>query len=293
MFENVLGTMDAYAADWTSNTVISGIVSNLQNGVNALLEGEQDQKAGSIIATEKKTQARTTLEETAVAISNAGKAYAVAANDIDLKGVCRLTVTKLRNAKDVDLIAYCQNLYDSINSSSANLAPYGASVANITALQTAITNFTTLTGKPATAISAVSAATQSIAVQVKNLKTLLNDQLDPLMTQFKTSNVNFYNQYESSRVIHDIGVHHTVILKGFIYGEGSVALAGALVKLTGSAVRQKITEAGGLYNFIRLHTGTYTCTISAPGYVTQTTTITVIQNGTVETNFTLVAVATQ
>ena len=291
MFESVASTMNSFDTVWAANGVISAIVTNLQSGLSALLGGQQNQTAGSKGVTQTKSQARTILEGTAMAVASAGKAYAVSDNNLVLKETCSLTASGLDKAKDVDLIAICQNLYDAVNPFAASLAPYGATSTSLSALQTAITTFTALTGKPASAIAAVSAATEGIEIEVKAIKTLLNEQLDPLMMQFKTSNPAFYNQYMASRVIHDIGIRHTVTFKGFIYSAGNVALPGALVKLAGAALHEKITGTTGAYEFTRLHTGTYIFQISAAGFVSQTKTIVVTENGTVETNFILVAAA--
>jgi hypothetical protein len=62
-----------------------------------------------------------------------------------------------------------------------------------------------------------------------------------------------------------------------------------LVELTGDAKHHKTTDATGHYKFTRLHPGTYTITVSRTGYATQTKTIVVKENGTVDTDFTLVA----
>ena len=293
MFESVGVTMNTFHSAWTGNAIISAVVTNLQSGVSVLLGEQQSQTTGSKGITQTKAQARTTLEESALAIANAGRAYAVSVNNLVLKGSCNLTASGLSKAKDVDLIAACQNLYDAVNPFATSLASYGATSASRSVLQTSITTFTTLTGQPASAIAAVSAATETIELQVKAIKTLLNEQLDPLMMQFKTSNPTFYKQYTASRVIHDIGVRHTVTFKGFIYSAANVALAGALVKLAGAAPHEKTTGADGFYEFARLHTGTYTLNVSATGYVSQTKTIVVTENSTVETNFTLVVVGAQ
>ena len=152
MFESVLSTMNANKSAWNSNVVISGIVGNLQSGITSLLDGEQNQKTGSEGVTQTKTQARISLEGIALGVSDAGKAYAVAETDLVLKAVCNLTSTKLIKAKDVDLIALCQNVYDAASPIVSSLIAYGTTAANVTALQTAITNFTNLSGQPASAM---------------------------------------------------------------------------------------------------------------------------------------------
>ena len=288
MFESVLSTMNAFKNVWTANMVISDLVSNVESGVETLLAGEQQQKTSSKGITQKKAQTRSTLEETALAMAHAGRAYGVQINDTQLKVVCKLSASELRNAKAVDLIAVCQNLYDAISSFAADLALYGVTSTSLADFQTAIDAFTKLTGQPASAMAAISAATKSIELQIKTIKNLLDEELDPLMTQFKTSEPIFYTQYMSSRMIHDIGVRHTVRLKGIVYSAGGKALASTLVKLSGASEREKTTAKDGSYKFFRLHTGTYTITIKATGFITQSKTFDVMQNGIVENDFVMV-----
>lgn len=78
---------------------------------------------------------------------------------------------------------------------------------------------------------------------------------------------------------------------GFIYDNHSHALVGASVNLSGAATHHKTTNATGEYKFTRLHPGSFTITVSASGFVTQTKTVNVTANGTEHIDFTMVAVA--
>ena len=97
--------------------------------------------------------------------------------------------------------------------------------------------------------SIVSNATLTLTQHFAATNALLKQLLDPLMEQYKTSNPDFYNEYKSVQVIHDIGHRHTVLFLGFIYDNHNHALAGALVKLTGSdRPHKKITRARASIN---------------------------------------------
>ena len=117
---------------------------------------------------------------------------------------------------------------------------------------------------------------------------LFKKLLDPLAQQYKTSSTIFYNQYTAGREVINTGHRHTVTLSGFIYNSSNNALANATVALTGTASHTKITNANGQYKFTRLHTGTYTLTVSVAGYTTQTHNLTVSANGTLHTDFIMV-----
>ena len=156
-------------------------------------------------------------------------------------------------------------------------------------------------GAPGLQQSIVAHATITLEQHFTAADALLKNSLDPLMEQYETSNANFYNQYHSARVIHDIGHRKTVMLEGFIYNAAGHAVAGASVSLTptlsqgegGVASHHKITDATGHYKFTRLHIGSFSIKVSAAGYVTQIKTVDATQNGTIDTDFTLVATGGQ
>ncbi len=289
MFKAILVVLNSFPTVWNSNATINAVVIAFQNLVNGLVSSEQNQRTGTVGVTLSKGQTLDALINIALAVADAGYAYAVSVSNMTLKQSCTLGRSTLARAKDVDVIALCQNVHDAVNPFAASLTTYGATSATIINLQNAINAFSSITGQPANARAAVRVATESIATQVTAGKKMLSEQLDPLMTQFKTSQPVFYEQYFAAREISNIGHRKTVILKGIIYTGSNVPIMNADVKLSGIATRKKITGADGVYKMTRLHVGTYTLTVSVTGFITQTKTLTVTQNGTVTTNFVLVA----
>jgi len=85
------------------------------------------------------------------------------------------------------------------------------------------------------------------------------------MEQFKTSNVPFYTEYHSSRIIVNIGSHKETILEGVVTN-GTSPIAGITVKLTGTKKR-KLTKANGKFRFMKLQPQKYTITATGTGYV--------------------------
>jgi hypothetical protein len=206
-----------------------------------------------------------------------------------LKASCRIALSDLTHAKDNDLVGICQNVYDAVNPYVANMAAYGATTGSLAALQTAISSFAGLIGTPRSLRTVSIDATIDIDQHLKAAKAVLTDQLDALLVQYQTSNSHFHNQYTAARVILNIGRRKTVILQGIVYsGSTNVILAGALVKITGAAEHEKFSKVNGSYKFSRLHIGTYVITISKAGFVTQSKTLVVVQNGTIGTDFVMV-----
>jgi len=296
---NHLNMMDAtdqllttFNAVWSTNVAVAGIVTTYRSHLVALNANDTLQKTISTGVTLTKAEAKLAMVNAAIAAANAGKSYAGVTNNTNLFAQMTQTKTGIMGASDTDADDICQNIHDNLNPYIANTVAYGATTATQTNLQNAINAFSALIGKPRVQQTIVRNATITIAEHFAAANALLKGQLDTIMTQYESSNAPFFNEYMSARVIIDIGHRHTVILKGFIYDAHNHALPHVLIELTGTAKHKKITDATGKYKFSRLHAGTYTLTISTAGFVTQTKTIVVTQNGTVENDFILAAAIT-
>jgi hypothetical protein len=135
----------------------------------------------------------------------------------------------------------------------------------------------------------------NIDLHIRAVKALLNEQLDTLISKFKTSSASFYNQYTTARSVTGYRHNHliTVDLKGFIYNQYKMPLTSVLTCLSGETSCQMFTDKDGTYRFERLHTGTYTITASLACYITQTKTIQVMENGITEIDFVMLPLDNQ
>ncbi len=288
MMDAVNQVLTSFNSSWNTNAAINGMVVTFRSHLTALNANDTLQKTLSTGVTQTKENAKAAMINAAILTANAGRAYAAVTSNANLLAQMSYTSSDLKRATDTDADDICQLIHDNLNPYIANISAYGATTATQTALQNAITAFSNLIGTPRQQKAIVVHATITIAQHFSAANALLKDQLDAALIQFKASNAAFYNQYMSARVIVDAGHRHTVTLRGFVYGSDNTALAGATVSLTGDDSRHKVTDATGAYTFTRLHTGSYTLTVSANGYATQSQTIDVPENDTVETDFSLV-----
>lgn len=288
--EQVLNTT-AFAAIWNLNPVMVTAVGTFTGHLSAINANDTVQKTSSAGTTQTKDAAQKAMAKAAVKACNAGRAYATIAGNTVLFDQMSHTVSEITNAPDTDADDICQNIHDNLNPYIALMGTgYGATATTQTALQNLINTYSGMIGKTAVQKAIVADATLTLEQHFTAEDAVLKNSLDTLMEQYELTNASFYNQYHSARVIHDIGHRKTVILEGFIYNAAGHAISGALVELTGDATHHKTTDATGGYKFTRLHIGTYTIKVSAAGYVTQSKTIVVKENGTVDTDFTMVAV---
>jgi hypothetical protein len=292
MYDAVSQFLNTYNAVWSGNSTIAGMVTAFNGHISVLNASDMAQKTITKGITETKKQAKLTMANAAMVIAKAGKAYASATNNLTLAANFNYSLSDIKEARDTDADDICQNIHDALQPFIASTSAYGANAASQTALQNAINAFSGLIGKPRSQQTIIINATLTIAQHFDAANALLKDQLDPIMAQYKTVNAPFYNQYNAARVIVDIGKHHTVILRGFIYNSTtSIPIENATVKITGSSANEKITDATGIYKFVRLHPGDYTISVYAEGYGTQTKNLSVKQNGVIDTDFKMIPIA--
>jgi hypothetical protein len=292
MYDAVSQFLNTYNAVWSGNATIAGMVTTFNSHISALNASDMAQKTITKGITQTKMKAKITMANAAMVIAKAGKAYANATNNLTLASNFNYSFSDIKNAKDTDADDICQNIYNALQPFIASTAAYGANAAKQTTLQNAINAFSLLIGKPRSQQTVSINATLTIAQHFDAANALLKDQLDPIMAQYKISNAPFYNQYNAARVIVDIGKHHTVILRGIIYNASTnFAVENATVKITGAAINDKLTDTTGIYKFVRLKPGDYTITVSAPGFGIQTKSLSIKQDGVVQTDFKMVPIA--
>ena len=288
MYEGTEQILITNNAIWGSNPVVSAVVTTLTSFINAINATNLVQKTSSIGTTITKQTAKLDMATATIEVANAGKAYAKAIANPVLYDEMNITQSDIIRTADIDAEAICQAVHDNILPFITSTGAYGANSTSLANLQSLITTYNLLMGTTVAKKVTVVTATLTLLQNFNGANGLLKTQLDPLMVQYKTSNPVFYNQYTAAREISDIGHRHTVILTGFVYNSSNVALANATVILSGGATHTKITLATGKYKFTRLHTGTYTLTITATGYTAQTHNFTITTNGTTHTDFVMV-----
>ena len=85
---------------------------------------------------------------------------------------------------------------------------YDVKAKDLTALNTAITEFEAVQAKPRNGKAAQSSATAELKRLFVKFDKTLNEQLDPLIEKFKKTNAAFYHEYQTARSIVDSAASH-------------------------------------------------------------------------------------
>ncbi len=290
MFETVYQTMQSNLSLWSSNATISAAVTALLGKITSLGNAITGQLVNFRVVTQTKAQAKETLIALTMAHAAAGKGFGASSGNTTLKGICKVSQSKLEDMAEDQLGNFCQTIYNAVSPVIGSLASYGVNSASLLQWSNAITAFEGKLGQPQSAIQANASYTATIEPIITSTTTFLEEQLDTLMLQYKTSNLTFYNAYKGSRKLPSHGHRTTVTVTGLISAVGAPLLkAHIMLVASGQNTRKKITKANGLFKFARLKPGTYVITLSANGMVAQSKTITVTHAGNITENFIMVA----
>ena len=288
MYEGIEQILTTNNAVWSGNPAMVSAVATYTGLVSAINANSTVQLTSSKGTTQNKQNAKLDMLLAAVAIANAGKAFATDTTNTVLYDAMNFSKDDFTKAKDTVVDDMCQAIHDNIAPYIALTVAYGADSTSLTNLQNFINTYSTMLGQTVAKKVIVSNATLTLVQKFSAVNALFKKLLDPLVQQYKTSSTIFYNQYTAGREVINTGHRHTVTLSGFIYNSSNNALANATVVLSGGASHTKITNANGQYKFTRLHIGTYTLTVSIAGYTTQAHNLTVTANGTLHTDFIMV-----
>lgn len=290
MYDAVLLTMNSNSAIWSGNVAISAIVTSVTSQIAAINGSQTGQINNSRAYTINKATIKSNLLALTILHADAGRSYAAGANNVTLQQELKVTPSFLSHLPDGQLGPYCQNIYNLVSPIIGSLGSYGVTTASLAALQSAINSFLATVGQPHSVRSGAKAYTISIEGQIAAMNKVLKEQLDPLLTQYKTTKPLFYARYKADRKLPNSGHRTTVTIVGQIdAANDGQPIKGAHISLVNSTRKKKVTKADGLYKFARLQPGTYTLSVVANGYVLQTKTFTINVPQTTRQNFFMVA----
>ena len=254
-----------YISIWDGNSVVTEAFNTFKSKVDSLNAFDMAQKAKTKPITQTKTQARFSMTNLAFEHIFAGTAYATNIKNLTLKQSLKYSHSEFNKFKDVDVLAVCKSIYNSIFPLIDNLLEYGANSATIAGFQDSINTFSGMIGKPRSQKAVSVAATKSIVNVLSETRNFNKDVMDSLIEQYKLTNSDFYNEYHVSRKIVNIGHRKMTILSGIIKNSDGEPVENALVTLRGTKKKKK-TGTNGAYKFVRIHPGKSFLDVTAQDY---------------------------
>lgn len=293
MYYAVKSINERFQATWITNAVYAATY-NLWAAKLVLIEQNRDaQTLETTGVTTDKNNKRALMVDKADFIQNCLQSYADVVNNVELLESVNYSPTKMRMARNTDIVGICNTILSRANANAAAIVAYGVTAAMITELQTAITAYSTALAKPITAKSQTKNATENLTKLFKEADKLLTKRLDLDIELFKVTKPDFYSQYKTSRIIipkgakSGLAVMGTVLLIGtdepikgatFTFTpENNTMLKSASASID-TIVKKSATK--GSFRISNMAEGIYNVTIKKLGFKDQQITITVVKGET-------------
>lgn len=259
------------------------VIQTTNTQIQAAELQQENDRSGDTLA---KQVARTTLITQAMDVSRRVVAYATNVSNNTLLELVNYTESDLKRSSDTKLISSCQVIRDNANANVAALGTYGVTAAIVTALQTAITNFSATLPKVRVDTTDRGEATKLLATLFKTL--LANwAKIDTLVEMVRTAQPNFYTEYQLVRKVIVLGTGNLALKVQANDAQNGVGLANVTLTLTpanttlraASTTQTNIvkkTAKGGGANYKGIADGEYTVVAKKPGFKDVATSVSVV-----------------
>jgi hypothetical protein len=274
----------------TSLPNFSANTATLQSTIPLIQSTAEQQKIDKTGISDSKKQLKATLVTVAADNSRKLIAFAKFTNNLTLLNEINFTESDFRNSSDTDLKDIAQIVYDFAQTNLASLAAYNITATTQTALLAAINAYNTILASPRVGTVVSSQATGQLITLYKTADTALNN-IDTTIEIIKLAQPAFYAGYHNARKIIETGTG-SLALKGLaVELQNGLPVQNAtftfkpanditaLVKTASSNGNGNIvkkTAAKGIFNIKSMAEGTYSVTITKPGYKDQVTTVNIV-----------------
>ena len=188
-------------AEWSVKTVFAALVTifrNLKTEIEALLLITERDDTGIAV---DKADSRTDLIAKGHRINRAVYTFALSTGDDALARRVDTPLSSIQAMDDKQLVANMQILHDLADDNVSDLADYDILPADVTALQSAITDFLAWKADPATATSQRKTASDKLSVLIPQLMEHMTKRMDPAMYLFEGSGTSFHDDWFNGRNI--------------------------------------------------------------------------------------------
>lgn len=190
---------------WSNMPGFVDTFGRFKNLISEIKTQQEIQKGRTTGITKSKQKEEDEMIQATIESASAVHAFASIIGDDELMSKVNYSPTNLMRLRDTDLRAVCQTIHDAAESVIAQLEDYGKTPEDLEKLQKEINDFSDMISEPRSAIGTRATATAKLEELFQEADTLLRDQLDMLMVNYKSSHPKFYNKYRSARMIVDMG----------------------------------------------------------------------------------------
>ena len=275
----LLKVLDDNATLYSSVAALITAKTDLKTIATSVQSYRQGQETDNRGIAQSKAGTKTSLINATLKVSSGIVAYASSIGDKTLKQKTNYTESDLKKTRDTILWDKCKLIYDTATPIATQLTGFFVTAADLTALNTALTNFMTSIPQPRTATAVKKNSTTNLAKLFADGEKIIKDRIDGMMLPFRQTKPDFYNAYITAKKTVNLGTHKVSILGRVISKNSGIAISKAIVKNEEDGQEVATTQRGG-YRFRSLLAGTYKLTVSKKGFVTTSFNVTVKEGET-------------
>ncbi|MFZ5516773.1 MAG: hypothetical protein ACOY90_09060 [Candidatus Zhuqueibacterota bacterium] len=204
MYKSVNGLLKEKTSITTTVPAFATVAQQFQAAIDAIETKHKEHKSVAKGRAQQKGANEDELVDSLVTVCSILYVLAVQTGDKALQEAVRVNESMLKRLRDVDLLNRANTIYSYANNKAAELANYGLDAASLTSLGEKIKTFGGALENTEVGAAEKTAARHTLSEGIDHADHVLYDMLDPLMEIFRSSQVEFYNQYMSARVIKDL-----------------------------------------------------------------------------------------
>jgi len=188
---------------FSQNSPLQDLIANFSSLLESLQNNVRKQATDTTAHTDLKDANRESLIKHIIVYSNAASVYFSDKNSVLAKQF-KISKSKLLRQTGVELKAFCNNIYNALDTNIDVLNPQYVTPQNLVTLQEKINLFDAKTFDVSTAKGDVQNATESIRQDLKSIASELK-KIDQLMLQYTLTDNELHNRYRIARKTANLG----------------------------------------------------------------------------------------
>jgi len=292
MFDVMNNIFNIYNSTWSSKTVFAPLVTEFRSnrtriGQLAIISVRDD--TGITI---DKNDSRELLIAKAMHLGKAIKTFAMlSGNDMLGKRVSK-SQSDLIAMQDTLLIAEMNSILAVANENDTALEDYEIEATDITAFETAITDFEDWKSDPRTASIQRKSANDELDVLIQQTADYLSTRIDPAMYLFETGTDSFYADYFNARTLVDPQTTPLALRGSVQDSETRLPLQGVTIEISDSSLTRTTGETG-MFQLASLSAGMHMMNLNCTGYQAQAFQLNIVSGVTSDVVILMVKLVTE
>jgi hypothetical protein len=188
---------------WTPVVAFAAGVTKFRSGLAKIKSLIQTQSSSTKGITREKRSALEAMVRASVTVAGCVHAYAFDQGNEALLAKTDYSETDLYRLRDGEVGPVCQGIHDEANALAVSLVDYGLSAPMLTDQQDKIEAYDGNVAKPRSATSSKKSATTTLESEIGSVRDLLDNKMDQMVAGLKTSQPDFFNEYNTARIVVD------------------------------------------------------------------------------------------